>query len=69
MADEEPRKEVIVERDSNSSNMGTIVAVVIGVLLVVLLLVYGVPYLTGSNNSSTDVNVEAPAPSTGTTGQ
>lgn len=68
MADEEPRKEVIVERESNSSNMGTVVAVVIGIILVVLILIYGIPYVTGGNETSTDVNVETPttAPNTGT---
>lgn len=64
---EEPR-EVIVEREREprSSNVGTIVAVVLGVLILLALLVYGLPYLTGGNNSTTDVDVEAPVPTSGT---
>ena len=63
---EEP-KQVIVERDREPrSSVGTIVAVVVGVIIVILLLMYGLPYLTGSNNSTTDVDVQAPTPTTGT---
>ena len=63
---EEP-KQVIVERDREPrSSVGTIVAVVVGVVIVILLLMYGLPYLTGSNNSTTDVDVQAPTPTTGT---
>ncbi|MDQ5932645.1 MAG: hypothetical protein QG649_730 [Patescibacteria group bacterium] len=64
---EEPR-EVIVEREREprSSNVGTIVAVVIGVLILLALLIWGLPNLTGGNNSTTDVDVEAPVPTTGT---
>ena len=66
MAVEEPR-EVIVEREREPrSNVGTIVAVVVGVLILLALLIYGLPYLTGSNNSTTDVNVETPVPTNGT---
>lgn len=67
MATEEPR-EVIVEREREPrrSSVGTIVAVIVGILVVILLLMYGLPYLTGGNNSTTDVNVQAPTPSTGT---
>lgn len=63
---EEPQKEkeVVVERERTSSGPGTIIAVVVGLVIVILLLIYGLPYLTGSNNSSTDVNVETPAPTT-----
>lgn len=66
MAVEEPR-EVIVEREPRRSSVGTIVAVIVGVLILLALLMYGLPALTGGNNSSTDVEVQAPAPSTGTT--
>ncbi|MGB3945829.1 MAG: hypothetical protein WBK76_03270 [Candidatus Saccharimonadales bacterium] len=64
---EEPR-EVIVEREREprSSNVGTIVAVVVGVLILLALLIWGLPALTGGNNSTTDVDVEAPVPTTGT---
>ena len=67
MAIEEPR-EVIVEREREPrrSSVGTIVAVIVGILVVILLLMYGLPYLTGGNNSTTDVNVQTPTPSTGT---
>lgn len=66
---EEPR-EVIVERDREPrSHVGTIVAVVIGVILVILLLMYGLPALMGGADSTTDVNVTAPTPTTGTTEQ
>jgi hypothetical protein len=62
---EEP-KQVIVEREREPrSSVGTIVAVVVGVIIVILLLMYGLPYLTGGNNSTTNVNV--PAPTGGTT--
>lgn len=65
----EERKEVIVERDREPrSSVGTIVAVVVGIILVILLLMYGLPYLTGSNNSTTNVDVQAPTPSAGSTG-
>lgn len=62
----EERKEVIVERDREPrSSVGTIVAVVVGVLILILLLMYGLPALMGSGDSTTDVNVTAPTPSTG----
>lgn len=65
----EERKEVIVERDREPrSNVGTIVAVIVGAVLVILLLMYGLPFLSGSNNSTTNVDVQAPSPSTGSTG-
>ena len=65
----EERKEVIVERDREPrSSVGTIVAVVVGIILVILLLMYGLPYLTGSNNSTTNVDVQAPTPSDGSPG-
>lgn len=64
---EEPR-EVIVERDREPrSHVGTIVAVVVGVILVILLLMYGLPAIMGGAGSTTDVNVTAPTPTTGTT--
>lgn len=64
----EERKEVIVERDREPrSNVGTMVAVIMGVVLVILLLMYGLPFLSGSNNSTTNVDVQAPSPSTGST--
>ncbi len=62
---EEPR-EVIVEREREPrSHVGTIVAVVVGVILLLLVLMYGLPALMGSNNSTTNVNV--PTPTTDTT--
>lgn len=64
MAVEEPKREVVVERERRSS-VGTVVAVVVGVLILIAVAVYGLPYLTGGNNSTTNVNV--PAPSTGGT--
>ena len=68
MAVEEPR-EVIVEREREPrSHVGTIIAVVVGVIILLALLMYGLPYLTGSNNSSTNVDVEAPVPTNGSTG-
>lgn len=70
MAVEQPR-EVIVEREREPrrSSVGTIVAVILGVLILLALLMYGLPYLTGSNNSTTNVDVQAPTPTTGTTGE
>ncbi|MES2876566.1 MAG: hypothetical protein V4678_03795 [Patescibacteria group bacterium] len=66
----EEAREVIVERDREPrSHIGTIVAVVLGVLILLALLMYGLPALTGGNNSTTDVNVQAPTPTTGTTGE
>lgn len=60
-------KQVVVERDREPrSSVGTIVAVIVGVILVILLLMYGIPYLTGANNSTTNVDVQAPTPTTGT---
>lgn len=64
---EEP-KQVIVERDREPrSSVGTIVAVVVGVIVVILLLMYGLPAIMGGSDSTTDVNVTAPTPSTGVT--
>jgi hypothetical protein len=64
---EEP-KQVIVERDREPrSSVGTIVAVVVGVIVVILLLMYGLPAIMGGGDSTTDVNVTAPTPSTGVT--
>lgn len=60
----EERREVVVEREPRS-NVGTIVAVVVGVILVILLLMYGLPYLTGNGSSTTNVDVDTPAPTTG----
>lgn len=61
----EERKEVVVEREPRSG-VGTIVAVVVGIVVVILLLMYGLPYLTSGNNSTTNVDVQAPTPTTGT---
>jgi uncharacterized integral membrane protein len=58
MAVEEP-KQVVVERERRSST-GTIVAIVVGVIILIAFLMYGLPYITGSNNSTTNVNVPAP---------
>jgi len=65
---EEP-KQVIVEREREPrrSSVGTVIAVIVGVLIVILLLMYGLPTLMGGGGSTTDVNVTAPTPSTGTT--
>ena len=57
----EPKREVVVERD-RSSHVGTVVAVIVGLIIVVLLFMYGLPYLNGSSSSSTDVNIQAPTP-------
>ena len=66
---EQPR-EVIVEREREPrSSVGTIVAVILGILILLALLMYGLPYLMGSNNSTTNVDVQAPTPTTGTTGE
>lgn len=62
---EENRREdkVVVEREPRSHS-GLIAAIVVFVL-VVLALIYGLPYLTGgsANNSSTDIDVN-PVPTT-----
>lgn len=64
---EEP-KQVIVERDRESrSSVGTIVAVIVGVIILILLLMYGIPALMGGGDTTNDVNVTAPTPSTGVT--
>jgi cell division septation protein DedD len=63
MESEEP-KQVVVEREKSSS-AGTIIAVVVGIIILIALAVYGLPYLTGGGNASTDVNIQAPAPTTG----
>jgi|GEM_PF-2710985 len=60
MADQEPRKEVIVERE-RSSHTGLIVGVVVVVVLIVIA-IYGLPMLTGGGSTP---NVEV----TPTTGQ
>lgn len=64
----EERREFIVEREREPrSSVGTVVAVVVAVIVVIVLLMYGLPYLTGGgNNSTTNVDVQAPAPSAGT---
>ena len=59
----EERKEVIVEREPRS-NVGTVIAVVVGIILVILLIMYGLPYLVGGNNSTTNIDVQAPVPTT-----
>lgn len=66
MADQ-PR-EVIVEREREPrSHTGTIIAVVVGALILLALLMYGLPALMGAGESSTtDVDVQAPAPTSGT---
>ncbi|MBC7512198.1 hypothetical protein H7142_00880 [Candidatus Saccharibacteria bacterium] len=65
---EEPR-EVIVEREPRS-HVGTIVAVVVGVIILLALLMYGLPALMGAgSDSTTNVDVQAPVPTTGTTGE
>lgn len=65
----EERREVVVERErAPRSSVGTIVAIVVGIVIVILVLMYGLPYLTGGNNSTTNVDVQAPTPTTGTGG-
>ena len=59
MAEQEP-KQVIVERE-HRSHTGTIIAVVVGIIVLVVIAIYGLPYLTGSNNSTTNVNLPAPS--------
>lgn len=56
----EETKQVVVERESHS-HVGTIVAIVLAVVIVILLAVYGLPYINGSNNSTTNVNIPAPS--------
>ncbi len=65
----EERREVIVERDREPrSHVGTIIAIVVGVIILLALLMYGLPALMGAGGgSTTNVDVQAPAPSTGTT--
>lgn len=60
---EEPR-EVIVEREREprKSPVGTIIAIIVGIVLVILVLMYALPALTGAGGT-TDVDVTAPAPS------
>ena len=55
MEEKEPRKEVIIEREQKSHG-GWIVGVIVIVLLIVVA-IYGLPYITGGNNSSTEVEV------------
>jgi|GEM_PF-2403124 len=50
---------VVIEREHRSST-GAIVAVVVAVIVLIVLAMYGLPYITGSNNSTTNVNVPAP---------
>ena len=57
----EDQKTVIVEKEDRRSNSGPIVAIV-AVAILVLVILFGLPYLTGGGGSSTNVNV---APTTG----
>lgn len=63
----EVEKQVVVEREPGS-NVGTIIAVIIGIILLILVLTYGIPYLSGTNSTGTDVNVENSAPAGSSTG-
>ncbi len=65
----EESREVIVEREPRS-HVGTIVAVVVGVIILLALLMYGLPAIMGAGgDSTTNVDVQAPVPATGTTGE
>ena len=61
MADTE--KQVVVERD-RGSRMGWVVGLIV-LVVIVIALIYGLPYLTGGNNSTMNVDVN-PVPTTGT---
>lgn len=70
MAVEEHREVVIErEREPRSSSIGTIVAVILGILILLALLMYGLPYIMSGNNSTTNVDVQAPTSTTGITGE
>lgn len=65
MADQESTQPVVVERERKS--YAGVIAAVVAIIVLVLLALYGLPYLTGGNNSTTNVDVN-PTP-TSTTGE